>query len=116
MAFKIEYTDLAEVDLDEILAWLIKQQAGQAGLRWFEGLQAAISTLNEMPRRCPRLKDPRLDFEVRQLFYGKTPHVFRILFRVMDETVYILRIRRGKQRAGHAGYFAGSVLRDRADS
>jgi hypothetical protein len=31
MAFKIEYSALAEADLDAILTWLVEQQAGQAG-------------------------------------------------------------------------------------
>lgn len=97
MAFNIEYTHLAEADLDSILTWLIKEQAGQPGLRWFEGLQAAVSTLSDMPQRCPPLEDRRVPFEVRQFFTAKKPHMFRILFRITGETVYILRIRRGKQ-------------------
>ena len=99
MAFKIEFTHLAEADLDGILAWLMERQAGQAGLRWFEGLQAAVSTLSDMPQRCPMFKDPRVDFEVRQLFYGKKQNVFRITFHILGDTVYVLRIRRGKEHS-----------------
>lgn len=100
MGFKIEYSQRAEADLDAILTWLIEQQAGHAGLRWFEGLQAAVDTLRELPQRCPLMKkDPRVNFEVRQLFYGKKPHVFRVLFRIIGHNVIVLRIRRGKQSA-----------------
>jgi plasmid stabilization system protein ParE len=100
MAFKIEYSAVAEADLDAILTWLVEQQAGQAGLRWFEGLQAAVDTLRAFPQRCSLMKkDRRVDFEVRQLFYGKKPHIFRVLFRITGDRVIILRIRRGKQSA-----------------
>jgi plasmid stabilization system protein ParE len=95
MAFKIEYTLRADADLDELLAWLISREAGKAGLRWLNGLIKAIDRLRIMPERCPRhRKDRRIPYTVFQLFYGRKPHIFRILFRVEDDTVYILRIRR----------------------
>ena len=43
MAFRIQYSLLAEADLDALLGWLMEQQAGDAGLRWFEGLQQAVA-------------------------------------------------------------------------
>jgi plasmid stabilization system protein ParE len=99
MAFRIEYTHLAQADLDTLLTWLIEQHAGEAGLRWLNGLQAAVETLREMPHRCPLLRsDPRISFEVRRLFYGRKPHAYRVLFRIIDDTVFILRIRHGRQK------------------
>ena len=99
MAFRIEYTNLAQADLDTLLGWLIEREAGEAGRRWLKGLEAAIDSLRDMPQRCPLLRsDRRISFEVRQLFYGRKPHVYRILFRIIDDTVYILRIRHGRQR------------------
>jgi toxin ParE1/3/4 len=99
MAFRIEYTHLAQADLDTLLTWLIGQHPGEAGLRWMNGLQAAVETLRDMPQRCSLFRtDPRISFEVRQLFYGRKPHVYRILFRILDDRVVILRIRHGRQR------------------
>jgi plasmid stabilization system protein ParE len=37
MAFRVEITEEAERDATSILDWLISQQAGETGLRWFEG-------------------------------------------------------------------------------
>ena len=100
MGFRTEYSLSAEADLDALSRWLIERQAEVAGRRWLEGLQKAVDTLTEMPERCPLMrKDPRISFEVRQLFYGKKPHIFRVLFRLEGDTVYILRIRRGRQDA-----------------
>jgi toxin ParE1/3/4 len=96
MAFRIEFTLRAEKDVDDLLTWLIAQYAGQAGLRWLNGLMRAVDRLQAMPERCARYRKDRRLGVVRQLFYGRRPHVFRILFRIEEGTVYIMRIRRGR--------------------
>ena len=38
---------------------------------------------------------------MRQLLYGKRPHLYRILFTIDGDVVYVLRIRHGRrQRLG----------------
>ena len=99
MAFRVEYTLRAEADLFEILDWLITEHAGEAGLRWFEGLEEAISSLGEMPLRCGLApENDELPFEVRHLLYGRKPDVYRVVFRVTGETVYILQIWHGRRQ------------------
>jgi hypothetical protein len=39
------------------------------------------------------LKPDDFPFEVRQLLYGRKPHMYRILFTIDGETVKILHIR-----------------------
>jgi hypothetical protein len=39
----------------------------------------------------------RFPFEVRQLLYGRKPHVYRILFTIEGERVKILHIRHGRR-------------------
>jgi hypothetical protein len=39
MAFRVEITEEAERDTHGILDWLIAEQAGETGLRWFERLE-----------------------------------------------------------------------------
>ena len=41
MAFRVKTTAKAKRDLDAILAWLLSQEAGETGLRWFQGLRDA---------------------------------------------------------------------------
>jgi hypothetical protein len=36
--------------------------------------------------------------EVRQLLYGRRPHVYRVLFTINDRVVYVLHIRHGRRR------------------
>jgi plasmid stabilization system protein ParE len=99
MAFRVEITAQAERDTLDILDWLISERAGRAGLRWFEGLEQAILSLAEMPLRCPVVPERQLfPFEVRHLLYGGKPHVYRIVFAVEDQTVYVLHVWHARRR------------------
>jgi plasmid stabilization system protein ParE len=99
MAFRVEITPKAKQDANAILKWLLEQDAGEAGLRWFRKLGAAIASLAELPKRC-RLapENASVPFEMRQLLYGNNPHMYRILFTIEGEVVYVLRIRHGRRR------------------
>jgi plasmid stabilization system protein ParE len=100
MAFRVEITENAERRRPGgILEWLISQQAGEAGLRWFQGLEKAIASLAALPGRCPLAPENEpFPFEVRQLLYGRRPHVYRVMFKVESETVYILHIWHGRRK------------------
>lgn len=55
MAFKIHYSAEAEANLEDILDWLLNErQAGEVGLRWFQGLRESIKSLAGFPERCSR--------------------------------------------------------------
>lgn len=98
MTFRVEITASAEHDLDLILAWLLSQHAGETGLRWFAALEEAIASLSEFPQRCAIAPENSVfPFEVRQLLYGKAPHIYRILFTAEGRTVYVLHIRHGRR-------------------
>jgi len=99
MAYRVETTARAECDADNLLKWLLAQDAGGAGLRWFEGLEKAIATLAYMPERCAIApENARVSFEVRHLLYGRKPHVYRVLFTIEDDAVYVLHIRHGRRK------------------
>jgi plasmid stabilization system protein ParE len=85
--------------LDVILEWLLAQEAGDAGLRWFRKLKESIDSLAEMPERCMLApENAEFPFEVRQLLYGHKPHQYRVLFTIEAETVVVLHIRHGRRR------------------
>lgn len=99
MAFRVEITEEAERDGHTILDWLISEHAGETGLRWFEGLEKAIASLATLPARCPLApENAEFPFEVRHLLYGRKPHVYRILFTIDGETVFVLHIRHGRRK------------------
>jgi len=101
MAFEVRYSAEAERNLDDILLWLmVERQAGETGLRWFQGLQTRVATLAEMPERCPlAAESSSLGLPVRLLLYGRRPRVYRILFTIDGEVVHILAIRRPYEEA-----------------
>jgi len=99
MTFRVETTATADQDADAILAWLLSEHAGDAGLQWFQSLQDAIASLGQFPQRCPLAPESSgFAFEVRQLLYGNPPHVYRILYTLEHQTVYVLHIRHGRRQ------------------
>ena len=99
MTFRVEITATAELEADAIFEWLLSQHAGDAGMRWFLTLHEAIASLADYPRRCPLApENPAFSFEVRQLLYGRPPHVYRILFTIDNRTVNVLHIRHGRRQ------------------
>jgi plasmid stabilization system protein ParE len=99
MTFRVETTAAAEQDADEILGWLLSEHAGDTGIRWFVALQEAIESLAKFPARCPLAPENTVfPFEVRHLLYGRKPHVYRILFTIKEQTVYVLHIRHGRRQ------------------
>ena len=52
MAYRVEIARRAEADLEELYLWVI-ERAPQQGARWFNGLEQAILSLDQHPKRCP---------------------------------------------------------------
>jgi plasmid stabilization system protein ParE len=99
MAFRVRTTARAERDLDGILARLLSQERGGAGLRWFQGLREAVASLAHSPQRCALApENAAFSFEVWQLLYGRKPHVYRVLFTIEGNTVSVLHIRHGRRQ------------------
>ena len=72
----------------------IDAENSDAALRWFNGLRRAIFTLETNPLRCPRTTENK---NLRQLLYGRKPHVYRVIYRIVErlDEVQILHIRHG---------------------
>jgi hypothetical protein len=74
------------------------EHAGEAGLRWFLKLDEAIASLAKMPKRCKLApENTAFPFEVRELLYGQKPHIYRILFTIEGNVVYVLHLRHGRR-------------------
>ena len=58
----------------------------------------AIATLQEKPQRCSlAIENEIFPEEVRQLLYGKSRNLYRVLFTVRDITVSVLYVRHSSQ-------------------
>jgi plasmid stabilization system protein ParE len=81
MAFRVSQTARATRDLDAILEWLMAEEAGETGLRWFRKMKDAVASLGSFPERCGIAPESRdFPFEVRHLIFGRKPHLYRVRF------------------------------------
>ena len=96
MAYIVNITARAERDLDHVYGQ-INAEHSDAALKWYRGLKEAILSLEQHPNRCPvtRKKDA-----LRHLLYGHSPHVYRVIYRVLEKQklVEVLHIRHGARR------------------
>ena len=101
MAYRVEIARNAEAELEELFLWVVAR-APQQGAKWFNGLERAVLSLDQYPKRCP-VAPESIDPErpIRVLSYGRRPHVFRVFFTVDDaaKVVQVLHIRRGARKA-----------------
>jgi hypothetical protein len=68
--------------------------------KWLWGISEAVTSLSKFPEGC--LVSPEseaFDVIVRQLLYGKNPHIYRILFSIQNDKVYILRVRSTRRQS-----------------
>jgi plasmid stabilization system protein ParE len=85
MAFRVEIARRAESDLEELYLWVV-ERAPQQGAKWFNGLERAVLSLDQHPKRCPVAPENLdTDHPVRVLTYGRKPHTYRIFFAVDDD-------------------------------
>lgn len=109
MAYRVEIARRAEADLEELYLWVV-DRAPQQGARWFNGLERAVLSLDQHPKRCPVAPesfDP--DHPVRVLTYGRKPRAYRIFFTIDDdgEIVNVLHVRRGARQRPRAEELGG---------
>lgn len=97
MAHSVHITTRALREIDAALEWL-SERSRAAAVRWHEQLLEAVRSLENNPERCELAPESeRSPGEIRQLLYGKRRGVYRVLFEVRGDTVYILRVRHSAQ-------------------
>lgn len=100
MAYRVELAKNAEAELEELYLGVVERAPSQ-GAGWFNDLEKAILSLEQLPKRCriaPESLDP--DQPVRVFNYGRSPHVYRVFFTI-DESAKVVRvvhIRRGARQ------------------
>jgi plasmid stabilization system protein ParE len=93
VVYRVNLAQRAERDLD-LLYEAIGAEQTAAALQWYQGLKRAVFSLEENPLRCPITPE---DKRFRHLLFGKKPHVYRVIYRVVlkTRTVHVLHIRHG---------------------
>jgi plasmid stabilization system protein ParE len=97
MTFQVEITPIAESQIEQAYRWC-RERSPEFADRWFRGLMNAIATLQEKPQRCTlAIEHEIFPEEVRQLLFGKSKSMYRVLFTIRDTTVYVLYVRHTAQ-------------------
>jgi toxin ParE1/3/4 len=98
MAHRVKFRPKAEQDLETLFRHIV-QETPLRGPRWMSGLEDAIYSLREMPERGSIVRRfSKSTVAVRQLLYGRYPHIYKIYFTVESNTVWILHIRHGARQ------------------
>ena len=100
MPYVVELAARAARDL-EILFVEKNAAESHAVARWYNGLEQAVYGLASYPHRCPVAPEARrTKRKLRNLLYGKKPHIYRVIYEVDEgrEAVWVLTIRHGARR------------------
>src|SRR5579872_4000254 len=84
MSYRVEISEAAEAEAEAAYLWMLRRSPSAAA-RWYEGLLAAIGSLDEFPHRCPVARESHpFEREIRQLLYGKGRGAYRVLFAIVE--------------------------------
>ncbi len=95
MAYLVELTLRAERDLD-YLYQRISADDSAAAASWLSGIEKAIYTLEQLPRRCPIAPESKTaKRRLRHLLHGAKSDVYRVIYEIEEsrKLVRILTIR-----------------------
>ena len=84
----------AEQDIEDAYLY-IKEDSSQNAMNWYRNIYTKIQSLSSFPLRCPLAPENDIfQEEIRHLII----HNYRILYTVIENTVYILHARHGRQQ------------------
>ena len=94
MTYHVIVTRTADAEAMEAFRWYAERSPAVAR-RWYQGLERALEALETQPTRHPVSEDDSdaLGRDVRLKLYGRRRGVYRIVFAVEGEIVWVLRIR-----------------------
>lgn len=97
MTFQVEITSIAQAQIEQSYRWY-RERNPEFADRWFRGLMNDIASLQQKPQRFAlAVEHDIFPEQVRQLLYGKSKNIYRVLFTIREQTVYILYVRHSAQ-------------------
>jgi plasmid stabilization system protein ParE len=96
MAYLVNITARAERNFARLYEE-IDAENSDAALNWYTGFKKGVQSLKRLPYRCPVTREKG---QLRQLLYDGKPHVYRVIYRVLEKQkqVEVLHIRHGARR------------------
>ena len=96
MTYRVVITPDAQADLRSTYRY-IRRDAPRAARDWIKHARQKAKSLAHHPERCPLAPEGYLfDEPIRELLFGTGNRgTYRILFVVLDKSVYVLNVRHG---------------------
>ncbi len=103
MAYRVRVYSRAARDFSSLFDE-INAEHSEFAFKWYQGLKLAILSLEENPNRCPFA---RKKYGLRHLLYVHKPHIYRVIFRVLEKQkiVEVIHLRHGARRKFNASDF-----------
>jgi plasmid stabilization system protein ParE len=99
MSYRVVVLPKALAEIEQAYRWFSEEASLSYAGKWLDGITQAIESLDTFPERCAITPESdAFQEEVRQLLYGKRRSVYRILFTVQEDTVFVLRVRHAAQQ------------------
>jgi plasmid stabilization system protein ParE len=100
MKYQVIFTEPAATTIEENAVWWARERSADQASRWYDGIRAAILSLDEFPQRCPLApENDRFPYELRDLYFGLGSRpTHRIIFTIVTHHVVVLAVRHGAQR------------------
>jgi len=100
MTYLVKLALRAAIDLETLY---VEKNASEsaAAARWYNALEQAVAGLSAHPDRSPPVPEVRTaKRKMRNLLYGKKPHVCRVVYEVDEgrQTIWVLTVRHGARR------------------
>ena len=94
MTYRLVIVEPAEIDVDEIYAYILARSP-QGATSWYREFLACSKRITLQPLACSiAAENAEFDFELRQaLFKTRYGAAYRCVFTVVDDEVRILRVR-----------------------
>ena len=94
---EVEQSRQAQLDALVVMENKADVIGADRAFEWYNGLQDAINALGDFPNSHPFAPESANVAGLRQKLYGRWRDVYRIVFQVRHETVWVLRIRHAAQ-------------------
>jgi plasmid stabilization system protein ParE len=96
MLYRVIVTPEAESDLRAAYRY-IRRHAPRSAREWIRRARQSVKTLSRHPERCPLAQESAsFDEPVRELLFGAGNRgTHRIIFVVINRSVYVLHVRHG---------------------
>ncbi|MBF2020300.1 MAG: type II toxin-antitoxin system RelE/ParE family toxin [Hydrococcus sp. C42_A2020_068] len=99
MTYQVIIIPNALLEIAKAYRWISSNIDERTAIDWYDSLMTAISSLQNFPKRCPLAPEAKdLEQEIRQLLVGKKRKtLYRVLFQVEADTVYVLYVRHSRR-------------------